>query len=78
MAPKMIGMTILLVLLALAPSDGQVMPVPCCRLNCCDGRPECCSPGPVAAVAPTFPAAATKAAAPAAAGAAPRKVFPGN
>ncbi|KAF7004269.1 hypothetical protein CFC21_019498 [Triticum aestivum] len=77
MAPKMIGVTILLVLLALAPSDGQVMPVPCCRLNCCDGRPGCCSPGLVAAMAPIIPAAANVAG-PAAAGAASRKVFPGN
>jgi hypothetical protein len=45
MASKMIGALFLVLLLALTQSDGQVLPTPCCRLNCCDGKPECCSPG---------------------------------
>ncbi|KQK23036.1 hypothetical protein BRADI_1g70871v3 [Brachypodium distachyon] len=56
MAPKMVG-AFLLVLLALTASNAQVLPTPCCRFDCGDGKPECCDPGyvatpPVAAAAP--------------------------
>jgi hypothetical protein len=45
MASKMIGAIFLVLLLVLTQSDGQVLPPPCCRFNCCNGEPECCGPG---------------------------------
>ncbi|KAL6899710.1 hypothetical protein ACP4OV_006368 [Aristida adscensionis] len=45
---------LVLVLLVLGAAEAQVPPIPCCRWNCCDGKPECCEPsGP-----PGDPAAA--------------------
>ena len=86
MASKMIGALFLVLLLALTPSHGQVMPTPCCRFDCCDGKPECCGPWrpPVTAAAPSpfqaaAPAATTAAKAGlATAGVASRKVSAGN
>ncbi|CAM0948139.1 unnamed protein product [Alopecurus aequalis] len=92
MASKMVATLFLILLLTLTPSDGQVLPTPCCRFDCCDGKPECCGPWrpPAAftaaapatfqAAAPsTFQAAATaRKAGSAMAGAAPRKVLTGN
>uniref|UniRef100_A0A0E0LMD8 Uncharacterized protein n=1 Tax=Oryza punctata TaxID=4537 RepID=A0A0E0LMD8_ORYPU len=34
----------------------KFLPTPCCRIDCCDGKPECCDP--VVATAVTTPAAA--------------------
>ncbi|WVZ74897.1 hypothetical protein U9M48_023013 [Paspalum notatum var. saurae] len=39
-----------LALLVLGAAEGQVLPTPCCRIDCCDGKPECCSAGPWMAV----------------------------
>ncbi|KAL6899711.1 hypothetical protein ACP4OV_006369 [Aristida adscensionis] len=36
---------VVLVLMVLGAAEGQVLPTPCCRWNCCDGRRECCDPG---------------------------------
>uniref|UniRef100_A0A0D9VHG7 Bifunctional inhibitor/plant lipid transfer protein/seed storage helical domain-containing protein n=1 Tax=Leersia perrieri TaxID=77586 RepID=A0A0D9VHG7_9ORYZ len=42
MASKIVG-ALALVFLVLTASESQVLPHPCCRFNCCDGRPECCA-----------------------------------
>uniref|UniRef100_A0A0E0CMD1 Granulins domain-containing protein n=1 Tax=Oryza meridionalis TaxID=40149 RepID=A0A0E0CMD1_9ORYZ len=64
MTSKIVGaLTLVLLLVLTAVSEGQVLPTPCCRIDCCDGKPECCDPGPgaatvVVATAVTTPAAA--------------------
>jgi hypothetical protein len=68
MASKMIGALFLVLLLALTHSDGQVLPPPCCRFNCCNGDRECCGPGDAPLIAAEGPATA---------GALPRKVSAG-
>uniref|UniRef100_A0A0E0K1H6 Uncharacterized protein n=1 Tax=Oryza punctata TaxID=4537 RepID=A0A0E0K1H6_ORYPU len=88
MTSKIVGATALVLLVLTAVSEGQVLPTPCCRIDCCDGKPECCDPGAavatvVAATAVTTPAAAavTSKAGPAAATAGAtkaRKVSAGN
>jgi hypothetical protein len=37
---------VVLVLLVLGAAEAQVLPTPCCRIDCCDGKPECCAAGP--------------------------------
>ncbi|CAN6238422.1 unnamed protein product [Urochloa humidicola] len=37
---------LLLALLVLGAAEGQILPTPCCRIDCCDGKPECCAAGP--------------------------------
>ncbi|KAF8653050.1 hypothetical protein HU200_062489 [Digitaria exilis] len=55
---KMIG-ALVLVLLVVGMAEAQVLPIPCCRFDCCDGKPECCGAGPgMAAAAVTTPAVA--------------------
>ncbi|CAN6244838.1 unnamed protein product [Urochloa humidicola] len=86
MGSKAVG-ALVLALLVLGAADGQVLPTPCCRIDCCDGKPECCAAGPsmdvgAAAVAATSPPAdvavvASNATARPAAGAG-RKVGAGN
>jgi hypothetical protein len=74
MASKMVGALFLVLLLALNTSDAQVLPTPCCRIDCCDGKPQCCAPWhrpPITAVAPSTLQAPTTAVA-------PRKVLAGN
>ena len=39
-----------LALLVLGAAEAQVLPTPYCRIDCCDGKPECCSAGPWMAV----------------------------
>lgn len=34
-----------LALLVLGAAEAQVLPTPCCRIDCCDGKRECCGPG---------------------------------
>ncbi|KAF8693556.1 hypothetical protein HU200_038958 [Digitaria exilis] len=46
---KMIG-ALVLVLLVVGAAEAQVLPIPCCRFDCCDGKPECCGAGPGMAV----------------------------
>ncbi|KAL5212375.1 hypothetical protein ABZP36_023222 [Zizania latifolia] len=80
-ASKIVG-ALALVLLVLTASEGQVLPTPFCRIDCCDGKPECCEPGTAAtvaaAVAPSDDVAAhARPAAAAAAGGAARKVSGG-
>ncbi|CAL5057529.1 unnamed protein product [Urochloa decumbens] len=53
---------LVLALLVLGAAEGQVLPTPCCRIDCCDGKPECCGAGPfmdvgAAAAAATSPPA---------------------
>ncbi|CAL5021286.1 unnamed protein product [Urochloa decumbens] len=51
---------LVLALLVLGAAEGQVLPTPCCRIDCCDGKPECCGAGPfmdVGAAAATSPPA---------------------
>uniref|UniRef100_J3LE44 Granulins domain-containing protein n=1 Tax=Oryza brachyantha TaxID=4533 RepID=J3LE44_ORYBR len=50
MASKIVGALVLVLLLLAAVSEGQVLPTPCCRIDCCDGQPECCDPGAAADV----------------------------
>ncbi|KAL6634099.1 hypothetical protein ACP70R_026770 [Stipagrostis hirtigluma subsp. patula] len=50
---------LVLVVLVLGAAEAQVLPTPCCRWACCDGRRECCDPGYVAdPAAATSPSAA--------------------
>uniref|UniRef100_A0A0D9VHG6 Granulins domain-containing protein n=1 Tax=Leersia perrieri TaxID=77586 RepID=A0A0D9VHG6_9ORYZ len=89
MASKIVS-ALALVLLVLTASEGQVLPHPCCRINCCNGKPECCDPwlppgaSSVVDAAVTLPAAAVASAAAAkarpaaAASAVARKVSAGN
>ncbi|KAF0906510.1 hypothetical protein E2562_011492 [Oryza meyeriana var. granulata] len=83
MASKIIG-ALALVLLVLTASEGQVLPTPCCRIDCCDGKPECCDPGTATVnAAVTLPAAVVASAAaakarPATAAAVARKISAGN
>ena len=56
---KMVGALVVVALLAAGAAEGQVLPTPCCRIDCCDGRPECCGPGPWMAPAAPKAAAAT-------------------
>ncbi|KQJ94893.1 hypothetical protein BRADI_3g13898v3 [Brachypodium distachyon] len=58
MGSKMIGAFLLVLLAVFAVSDAQVLPTPCCRFSCCDGKPECCDPGYIPAVAPAAAAVA--------------------
>lgn len=62
MTSKIAGaLTLVLLLVLTAVTEGQVLPTPCCRIDCCDGKPECCDPGfaaTVVAMAVTTPAAA--------------------
>uniref|UniRef100_A0A0D9YU11 Granulins domain-containing protein n=1 Tax=Oryza glumipatula TaxID=40148 RepID=A0A0D9YU11_9ORYZ len=62
MTSKIAGaLTLVLLLVLTAVTEGQVLPTPCCRIDCCDGKPECCDPGFAATVvtmAVTTPAAA--------------------
>ena len=70
-----------LALLVIGAAEAQILPTPCCRIDCCDGKPECCSAGPWMAVdAVTPPSAVAFAASDAKArpGGAPRKVGAGN
>ncbi|CAL4887123.1 unnamed protein product [Urochloa decumbens] len=85
MGCKTVCALVVLVLLVLSAAEGQVLPTPCCRIDCCDGKPECCAAGPFmdvgAAAATTSPPADVDAVAsdararPAGAG---RKVGAGN
>jgi len=56
---KMVGALVVEALLAAGAAEGQVLPTPCCRIDCCDGRPECCGPGPWMAPAAARVVAAT-------------------
>ncbi|OEL16449.1 hypothetical protein BAE44_0022532 [Dichanthelium oligosanthes] len=51
MGSKIVVGALVVALLVLGAAEGQVMPTPCCRIDCCDGRPECCAAGPWMSVA---------------------------
>ncbi|KAG0533547.1 hypothetical protein BDA96_04G202500 [Sorghum bicolor] len=71
----------LALLLVLGAAEAQILPTPCCRIDCCDGKPECCGPGTgmpvVDAVTPAAVAFAGNDAK-ARPGGAPRKAGAGN
>ncbi|PAN06661.1 hypothetical protein GQ55_1G274300 [Panicum hallii var. hallii] len=77
---KIVGeaLVVVVALLVVGAAEGQILPTPCCRIDCCDGRPECCDAGPwmaPAAAAATAPPPADARARPAGAA---REVGGGN
>ncbi|TKW39905.1 hypothetical protein SEVIR_1G210400v4 [Setaria viridis] len=55
---KIIVGALVLALLVMGAAEAQILPTPCCRIDCCDGKPECCAAGPYMA-AVDYAAAAT-------------------
>lgn len=50
MGCKIVAALALALLVVLGAAEAQVLPTPCCRIDCCDGKPECCGAGPGMAV----------------------------